>query len=106
MAETGHGVEREMGPRGLTGADNDRAASRSEDGPRWDPALSALRLSHTAMWPSGDADGLIITKEPALSCVAAGSVENEDSPYKVEAKSCLLSAKACVKSLPKPGRRT
>ncbi|CAL1680340.1 unnamed protein product [Lasius platythorax] len=62
--------------------------------------------SHTAMWPSGDADGLIITKEPAPSCVAAGSVENEDSPYKVEAKSCLLSAKACVKPLPKPGRRT
>lgn len=33
-------------------------------------ALGSRALSHTAMWPSGDADGLIITKEPAPSCVA------------------------------------
>jgi len=65
---------------------------------------SAL-ASHTAMWPSRDADGLIITKEPA-PCVAAGSVENEDSPYQVEVRSCLLSANGMYKPSPKPGRRT
>lgn len=40
---------------------------------------SSALASYTAMWPSGDADGLIITKEPA-SHIAAGTVENEDSP--------------------------
>lgn len=103
MAEMGHGVEREMGPTGRMGADNDRAVSRSEAGPR--AGTSSALASHTAMWPSRDADGLIITKEPA-PCVAAGSVENEDSPYQVEARSCLLSANGVCKPLPKPSRRT
>jgi len=56
---------------------------------------SSVLTSHTAMWPSRDADGLIITKEPA-PCVAAGSIENEDSPYQVEARSCLLSANGVI----------
>lgn len=72
------GKWRRWGPIGLTGADNDRAASRGLDGPRWDQS-SASFASYTTMWPSGDADGLIITKEPA-SHIAAGTVENEDSP--------------------------
>lgn len=66
---------------------------------------SSALTSHMAMWPSRDADGLIITKEPA-PCVAAGIVENEDSPYQVEARSCLLSANGVYKPLPKPDRRT
>lgn len=52
---------------------------------------SSAFASDTAMWPSGDADGLIITGT-SFVCVAAGSVENEDSPYQVKARSCLLSA--------------
>lgn len=80
-----NGVEREIGGGkegaiGLTGADNDRAASR---GLRWDHALtreregeresSASFASYTTMWPSGDADGLIITKEPASHIAGRGS---------------------------------
>lgn len=56
LAETGHGVEREMGPRGLTGADNDRAASRSEDGPRWD---QRSRLSGSLARPCGHREMLM-----------------------------------------------
>lgn len=45
--------------------------------------------SYTAMWPSGDADGLIITKEPA-SHVAAGTVENEDSPGQTGTRASIV----------------
>jgi len=49
LAETGHGVERKMRPTGLTGADNDRAVSRSENGPHWDPLGSCLSHGHVAI---------------------------------------------------------
>lgn len=56
---------------------------------------SSALASHTAMWPSRDADGLIITEEPA-PCVAAGSVENEDSPYQLKPDLVYYLLTACV----------
>jgi len=38
-----------MRPTGLTGADNDRAVSRSENGPHWDPLGSYLSHGHVAI---------------------------------------------------------
>lgn len=64
----GHGVEREMGLRGpsrgriMTGRPHCARMVRALVGTG--PARLPLA---TAMWPSGDADGLIITKEPAAS---------------------------------------
>lgn len=76
------GLKGKWGPRAWRGR---IMTGRPRDAKMVRVGTSSPFASYTTMWPSGDADGLIITKEPA-SHIAAGTVENEDSPKQTRAR--------------------